>query len=80
MPNLPPEPRHARLGLWLFSLYVVAYAGFVGLNAFAPAAMEQPAVGGVNLAVASGVGLITGAFALALAYAWLCRAPAGGRP
>lgn len=80
MPNLTSEPSHARLGLWLFTTYLVAYAGFVGLNAFAPEAMERPTVGGVNLAITYGFGLIAAAFALALVYAWLCRTSAEGRP
>jgi hypothetical protein len=35
--------------------------------------METIVFAGLNLAVASGLGLIIGAFALALVYAWLCR-------
>ena len=75
----PAETRHARVGLRFFAAYLALYAGFVALNAFAPAAMERPAIAGVNLAVAYGFGLIVAAFALALAYAWACRAE-GGAP
>ncbi|MFO0810655.1 MAG: DUF485 domain-containing protein [Gemmataceae bacterium] len=82
MPAPPPEPTNARTGLVLFAVYLVLYGGFVGLSAFDPAAMERPAVAGVNLAVAYGFGLIAAAFALALVYAALCRRrPAtGGEP
>jgi hypothetical protein len=34
---------------------------------------------GLNLAVVFGLGLIIGAFVLALVYAWCCKTPAGGR-
>ncbi len=65
--------RNARYGLVLFCLYLVFYATFVGLNAFAPAAMEAN-IGGVNLAIVYGFGLIVLALVLALLYCWLCRA------
>lgn len=65
--------RNARYGLILFVLYFAFYAAFVGLNAFAPAAMEVN-IGGVNLAVVYGFGLIVAALVLALIYCWLCRA------
>ena len=64
--------RRARLGLWLFGVYCLAYGAFVLLNAFAPKVMEIT-FGGVNLAIWSGFGLIGGALLLALVYAWLCR-------
>jgi uncharacterized membrane protein (DUF485 family) len=43
------------------------------LTAFA-ADWMQTEIGGVNVAIYSGVGLIAGAFVLALVYLWLCRA------
>ena len=61
-------------GLGLFWLYLLAYGAFVGLNAFRPRTMEA-AVGGVSLAVVYGLGLIAGAFVLALIHAVRC----GGR-
>jgi uncharacterized membrane protein (DUF485 family) len=57
------------LGLKLFVLYLVAYALFVGLNAFSPDVMKTPVVAGVNLAIVYGFGLIVGAFVLAVIYA-----------
>ena len=67
--------RNARLGLWLFAVYLLLYGGFVGINAFAPHVMEtQPALG-INLAILYGMGLIVAAFLLALVYGWLCRLP-----
>src|SRR5262245_61615947 len=67
--------RNARVGMVLFVLYVSVYAGFVLLNAFWPAVMSDNQVGGVNLSVAYGLGLIVLAFVLALGYSWVCRAP-----
>ena len=60
--------RNARYGLVLFVIYVLFYAAFVWLSAFRPAAMAEPFVGGVNLAICYGFGLIIAAFVLALTY------------
>ena len=80
----PPEARdpaaeryNARLGLLLFAIYLAAYGAYVLINAFRPAVMDELVGAGVNLAVASGMGLIVGALALALVYAALCRRPGG---
>jgi uncharacterized membrane protein (DUF485 family) len=82
----PPEVRdpaverfNARLGLALFAVYLAAYGLYVAINAFRPAVMDELVGAGVNLAVASGMGLIVGALVLALVYAALCRKPQGGR-
>ena len=71
--HAPTIARNARVGLWLFAVYVVLYAGFMALSAFYPERMRQSAIGGVNLAVAYGFGLILGAFVLALLYMFLVR-------
>jgi uncharacterized membrane protein (DUF485 family) len=60
--------QQSRLGLVLFFVYLAAYGGFMGLSAFAPQTMARPVIGGVNLAITYGLGLIFGAFALALLY------------
>lgn len=65
--------RNARYGLVLFAFYFVLYGAFVGVNAFAPELMERTPIGGVNVAILSGFGLIVAAFVLALVYGWLCR-------
>jgi uncharacterized membrane protein (DUF485 family) len=76
-PSDPVAERHnARLGLWLFAVYLLAYAAFVGINAFAPSVMDA-VVGRLNVAVVYGLALIGGAVLLALVYALLCRTPAG---
>lgn len=64
--------RNSRYGLWLFLIYFAVYAAFVGLNAFSPDVMATD-IGGVNLAIEYGMGLIVAALALALIYSWLCR-------
>lgn len=61
-----------RLGLQLFAAYCAAYFGFMLLHAFAPQVVDINLPGGVNLATGFGLGLIWGAFVLALLYAWLC--------
>jgi uncharacterized membrane protein (DUF485 family) len=70
------QPQATSIGHWLFAIYTAVYAGFVFVSAFRPAWMAKT-IGGVNLAVLSGFGLIVGAVLLALLYLWLCR-PAPG--
>jgi uncharacterized membrane protein (DUF485 family) len=66
----PRAERHnAQLGIALFLIYFAAYATYVIVNAFWPRVMDAEAFAGLNWAVASGLGLIVGALALALAYA-----------
>ncbi len=67
--------RNARYGIVLFLIYLAFYAGFVGLNAFAPERMKAPVpwLGGVNFAIAFGMGLIILALILAAIYLLLCR-------
>ena len=76
-PDNHPETvsRNARNGMILFLVYVVLYGGFMLLSAFNPERMQQPVgfLGGVNLAIAYGMGLIAAALVLALIYMRLCR-------
>jgi len=51
--------------LALFAVYCVLYAVFMGLVAFAPDVLAIHVLGGVNLAVAYGMGLIVAAVLLA---------------
>ena len=67
------EERNARIGLRLFWFYAAIYFGFVLWNALAPASMEQTVLGGVSLAVVSGLAVIGLAVVLALLYGVLCR-------
>ena len=81
LPEEPRDPgterRNARVGLILFWVYLLFYAGFVLANAFAPSVMDAVLPGGLNFAVVSGFALILGAAVLAVLYAVLCRKPHG---
>ena len=68
--------RNSRIGLVLFFIYLIVYAGFVVLCAFMPKDAESTPFAGVNLAILYGFGLIVAAFVMALLYGWLCRLPA----
>jgi uncharacterized membrane protein (DUF485 family) len=59
--------------MWLFCVYLALYAGFMGLSAFAPGVMAREVLGGVNLAILYGMGLIAAAVVLAFVYMGLCR-------
>ena len=61
-------PRASRLGLALFWVYVALYGGFMGLVLARPDLLALRPFGGVNLAIASGMGLIAAAFVLAVVY------------
>ena len=63
---------NARGGLVLFFIYLVFYGGFMGLAAFAPQTMAQPAIGGVNVAITYGLALILGALLIAALYMAAC--------
>ncbi len=65
--------RQARIGLILFTIYLVFYGAFVGLNAFAPQTMAMTPIAGINLAVPYGFALIILALILAALYGYLCR-------
>ena len=65
--------RNARLGLMLFSVYLLLYGGFMALNVTNPKRMAEPALFGLNLAIVYGFGLIVAALVLALLYMALCK-------
>lgn len=60
-----------RIGIWMFILYAVAYVGFVFINSFHPHLMASD-IGGSNLAVVYGFGLIIFALMLAFVYNATC--------
>lgn len=74
------ERHNAQLGMVLFAAYLVVYGAYVLVNAFWASLMDQVAFAGLNVAVISGLGLIVGAFALALVYMSLCRSGKDDRP
>lgn len=61
----PARGRSARW--WLLGCYVLAYGGFIGVTVLSPGTLAARVPGGVNLAVAWGMGLIALAFLVALA-------------
>jgi len=73
-----PDPASAyksRLGLAMFAVYCVLYAGFVLVNVLTEGrAMQAIVFMGLNLAVVYGMGLIVIALVLALVYNRLCTA------
>ena len=62
------ETTTSRLGLALFWIYVALYGSFMGLVLVRPDLLSWRPFGGVNLAIASGMGLIAGAFIIAVVY------------
>jgi len=68
----PASGYKTRVGVWMFALYALVYAGFVAVNVADPTSMETRLLGGLNLAVVYGVGLIVFALLLALVYERLC--------
>ncbi len=62
-----------RVGIWMFLLYAVLYVSFVLINTFEPQLMGDD-LGGVNLAIVYGFGLILFALMLAFVYNAICSA------
>lgn len=73
-----PPPAGRRTGLALFWLYVALYGGFMALVLVRPDLLSKRPFGGVNLAIAYGMGLIAAAFLLAVLYMVLRSDRSGG--
>ncbi|MFM7034613.1 MAG: DUF485 domain-containing protein [Planctomycetia bacterium] len=58
----------SRIGLALFWVYVLLYGAFMGIVLVRPDLLSWRPFGGVNLAIAAGMGLIAAAFILAVVY------------
>lgn len=71
--NLAIQRSNARLGLVLFFIYLVLYAGFVLVSAFMADSLDWRPAGGLNLALLWGFGLIVTALVLALVYGLLAK-------
>lgn len=69
---------NVRLGMVLFLVYLVLYSAFVLINALVPVWMEWRPLGGLNLALISGFGLILVAILLAMFYGLFSRVAATG--
>jgi len=68
----PAQGYKSKLGVWMFFVYAIIYAGFVAVNIISPLTMEKTIFLGLNLAVVYGFGLIIFALVLALIYNFLC--------
>ncbi|MFW5750304.1 MAG: DUF485 domain-containing protein [Planctomycetota bacterium] len=71
----PAADYKTKLGVIMFLLYCVIYAGFVLLTVLTEGrAMQVVSLGGLNIAVLYGMGLIIFALILALIYSAMCTA------
>lgn len=70
----PILPRASRVGLGLFGIYVLLYAGFITLVLVRPDLVALRPFGGINVAVTCGLGLIVAAVLLAATFLF---APSG---
>ena len=61
------------LGVKIFIVYALIYAGFVAINVINPVLMEAEVIFGLNLAIVYGFGLIIIALILALIYNVMCN-------
>ena len=64
--------RKSALGIRLFFIYLICYAGFVLIGVFQYELLAIPVFGGLNLALAYGIGLIVFAVALGIVYNYYC--------
>jgi uncharacterized membrane protein (DUF485 family) len=64
---------NARLGLFLFIIYLALYVGFMAIAAFKYELFQSKPLWGVNFAILYGLGLIVAALLLALIYMKLCK-------
>ena len=62
----------SKIGLVLFIVYGLIYAGFIAINTLWPKLMEVYVVLGLNLAVVYGFGLIILAIVMGLIYNSVC--------
>jgi uncharacterized membrane protein (DUF485 family) len=61
-----------RIGIIMFIVYGLVYAGFIAINVISPKTMSIPVLFGVNLAIIYGMGLIVLAIILGLVYNFVC--------
>ena len=64
--------KKARLGVWLFFLYLMFYGGFVVIGVFKYELLASEVPFGLNLALFYGIGLILFAVFLGLLYNYFC--------
>lgn len=64
--------RKSSLGIRLFFIYLICYAGFVAIGVFQYELLAIQVLGGLNLALAYGIGLIIFAVILGVVYNYYC--------
>ncbi|MCU0276412.1 MAG: DUF485 domain-containing protein [Acidobacteria bacterium] len=64
--------KKTRLGVVMFTIYMIVYAGFVLIGTFLPKALGVKFISGQNLAFLYGMGLIVLAGVMGLLYNFLC--------
>jgi uncharacterized membrane protein (DUF485 family) len=69
----PAGPYKATLGIRMFAIYTVFYAGFVAINLISPPTMATIVLAGLNLATVYGMALIVLALVQALIYNYMCH-------
>lgn len=62
----------SKLGVRLFFVYLICYAGFVIIGVFNYELLSTTVFAGLNLAVAYGIGLIVFAVILGIIYNYFC--------
>jgi uncharacterized membrane protein (DUF485 family) len=65
-------PKKAKLGVILFIVYTIIYAGFVLIGLFKPELMGLELIGGQNIAIIYGFGLIALAVVMGFIYNYFC--------
>lgn len=62
----------SKLGVRLFFIYLICYAGFVALGVFNYELLSTTVFSGLNLAVVYGIGLIVFAVIMGIIYNYYC--------
>lgn len=65
-------PKKAKLGVIMFFIYTIVYAGFVLIGLTKPELMGLELIGGQNIAIIYGFGLIVLAIVMGFIYNYLC--------
>lgn len=64
--------KKAKLGVKMFLFYTLVYAGFVFIGLTKPEWMGLEAIGGINIAIVYGFGLIVLAIVMGFIYNYFC--------
>ncbi|MBU1370100.1 MAG: DUF485 domain-containing protein [Bacteroidetes bacterium] len=65
-------PKKAKLGVIMFVIYTIVYAGFVVIGLTVPEIMGLPLIGEQNIAIVYGFGLIVLAIIMGFIYNYFC--------